>query len=153
MFPVCRRAWRTQPDFASVNFEEEGAEEVAQLLHSRGVGIELGLSSPTDAVRALTKGWDKRCVRILLETSETDVALALANIKTVERILDEAHTSAPRLLHGSEMTTWPLLIEAVRRGYQCRVGFEDTLRLPTGELAARNAQLVSVARALMESES
>ena len=147
------RAWRTQPDFASVNFAEEGAEEVAHLLQTRGVSIELGLSSPTDAARALATGWDKRCIRILLEPGETDVALALATVKAIEQTLGEAHTAAPCLLHGSEVTVWPLLMEAVRRGYQCRVGFEDTLRLPTGELAVSNAQLVSIARALMGSDS
>jgi uncharacterized protein (DUF849 family) len=144
------QAWRTQPDFASVNFDEEGAEDVAQLLHARGVGIELGLSSPIDAERALAGGWDKRCIRILLEPGETEVALALANVEAIERILDEAHISAPRLLHGSGETAWPLLTEAVRRGYQCRIGFEDTLYLPTGELAAHNAQIVRAARTLME---
>ena len=34
--------WTELPDFASVNFNEEGAVEIAQLLISRGVGIEAG---------------------------------------------------------------------------------------------------------------
>ena len=143
------RAWQSLPDFVSVNFHEEGAEEVAQSLYRRGVGIELGLSTPSAAERALAAGWDKRCIRILLEPNEIDAALALAKVQAIERILDEARASAPRLLHGSEATTWPLLIEAARHGYQCRIGFEDTLQLPTGEPAMRNAELVSAARALM----
>ncbi len=155
LFPTCRRAlaliraWQTLPDFVSVNFHEEGAEEVAQSLYRRGVGIELGLSTPYAAERARAAGWDQRCIRILLEPSEIDAALALANVQKIERILDAARTTAPRLLHGSEATTWPLLIEAARHGYQCRIGFEDTLQLPTGEPARRNAELVSAARALM----
>jgi uncharacterized protein (DUF849 family) len=37
-------AWHTLPDFASVNFDEAGAVEVAQRLIARGVGVEAGLA-------------------------------------------------------------------------------------------------------------
>lgn len=137
--------WPTLPDFASVNFHEAGAEEVAELLYRRGVGVELGLSNPAAAGRALAAGWGERCVRILLEPEEAGVTAALATVAAIERLLDEVGTAAPRLLHGSEATAWPLLAEAARRGYQCRIGLEDTLSLPTGELAADNAQLVRAA--------
>ena len=40
---------------------------------------------------------------------------------------------------------WPLLEIALRRGYDVRIGLEDTLYLPDGHLAADNAQLVAAA--------
>lgn len=141
--------WRVMPDFASVNFHEDGAEEVARVLHERGVGIELGLTFPFAAERALFGGWVDRCERVLLEPIETDTAAALVTVAEIERILDRAQTSAPRLLHGHEDTAWLLLDESARWGYQCRIGFEDTLYLPTGELAVDNAHIVKTAQALL----
>jgi uncharacterized protein (DUF849 family) len=41
---------------------------------------------------------------------------------------------------------WPLIDEAAARGYDIRVGFEDTLALPDGSLAVSNAVLVAEAR-------
>jgi uncharacterized protein (DUF849 family) len=38
---------------------------------------------------------------------------------------------------------------AARRRYETRTGFEDTLRLPDGSLAASNADLVRAARAII----
>lgn len=145
--------WQVMPNFVSVNFHEQGAEEVANLLYSRGVGIELGLSTPSAVERALTDGWGKRCLRILLEPEEAGVVPARANVQAMERILDRASVSAPRLLHGFDTTAWPLLIEAVRRSYQCRIGFEDTLSLPTGERATSNVEMISVAIAVIAQES
>src|SRR6202035_1311178 len=36
--------WKVLPDFASVNFKEEGALPLAELLLCRGIGVEVGLS-------------------------------------------------------------------------------------------------------------
>src|SRR5256886_11031624 len=36
--------WTVLPDYASVNFHEDGSRQLAELLHSRGVGIEAGPS-------------------------------------------------------------------------------------------------------------
>src|ERR1700733_7023204 len=36
--------WKVLPDFASVNFKEQGALPLAELLLARGVGVEVGLS-------------------------------------------------------------------------------------------------------------
>jgi uncharacterized protein (DUF849 family) len=46
-----------------------------------------------------------------------------------------------------DATAWPLLREAVRRGYDARIGLEDTLRLPGGELAGDNLDLIRAAKA------
>ncbi len=37
------RGWRLLPDYASVNWHEEGADELADLLLDRGIGVEAGL--------------------------------------------------------------------------------------------------------------
>lgn len=47
----------TGPDFASVNWHEEGAERVAELLVERGIGVEAGLFTPAAARRFLRAAW------------------------------------------------------------------------------------------------
>ncbi|HVU12421.1 MAG TPA: 3-keto-5-aminohexanoate cleavage protein [Phototrophicaceae bacterium] len=143
------QGWTVLPDFVSVNFHEDGAEQIACSLHDRGVGIELGLTFPFSTEIALTEGWGERCLRVLLEPMEEDTAAALVSVEKIERLLDEAKVSVPRLLHGSDDTAWTLLTEAAKWGYQCRIGLEDTLLLPTGDQAQNNAQIIQVARALI----
>lgn len=48
------RSWQVLPDFASVNWHEPGAEDVATELLLRGVGVEAGLWTP----RAV-KSWER----------------------------------------------------------------------------------------------
>jgi len=144
------RSWTELPDFASVNFHEDGCEELAQLLLERGIGIEAGLWHAEAAQRLVASGFADRCVRILIEPLEQDLEQARANGAAIEAVLDAAATTAPRLLHGNRDTTWPLLIDAVRRGLQTRIGFEDTLTLPDGTPAASNRDLVAVALRLAE---
>src|SRR5688572_207396 len=66
-------AWEVLPDFASVNFIEEGAAELAQLLLSRGVEVEAGLSEPEAAERFLISGLASRCIRVLFEPQEQEI--------------------------------------------------------------------------------
>ena len=131
-----------------MNFDEDGAVEVARLIHQRGIGIEVGVSDIASVELALAGGWIARCIRILLEPAETEMEAALAQVEAIERALDRSASAAPRLLHGFDATAWPLFSAAARRGYQSRMGFEDTLRLPMGEVAPSNAQLIQVALAL-----
>jgi uncharacterized protein (DUF849 family) len=139
------RRWEARPDFASVNFSEPGADELCAVLGEAGVGIEAGLSSPVDAARYLALGLGARCVRVLLEPEEPDVAAALACVAAIEGVLDGAGDRAPRLLHGEGPTAWPLLDVALARGYATRIGLEDVLTLPDGALAPDNAALVRAA--------
>lgn len=64
------RSWsglRVLPDFASVNWHENGADEVAAALLELGVGVEAGLWH-VDGVRAwLASPYRHRCLRVLLE--------------------------------------------------------------------------------------
>ncbi|MFI9642957.1 3-keto-5-aminohexanoate cleavage protein [Micromonospora sp. NPDC051925] len=138
------RAWSVLPDFASVNAHEEGAEAVAAALHERGVLVEAGLWS-VDAVRAWRR-WRVPAGRLLIECLAEDPARALADAADMLAILVPGDPAV--LLHGEGAATWPVLVEAVRRGLDTRIGLEDTLHLPNGELAPDNAALVAHARAL-----
>jgi uncharacterized protein (DUF849 family) len=141
------RSWFEQPDFASVNFDETGAVDLAGALLSMGVGVEAGLASSTAAETFVASGLATRCLRVLLEPQDAALAEALATVASIDRVLDGAGVRAPRLLHGTGPTTWPLLAEAARRGYQTRIGLEDTLLLPDGRIAPDNAALVAAALA------
>lgn len=135
--------WSVLPDFASVNFSEEGALEVASTLLSLGIGLEAGLGSEADAALLIDSGLAPRCLRILLEPQEDTIESALRNVVAMVRRLDGVEP--PRLLHGTGSTAWPLVDEAIRRGLDTRVGLEDMLVLPDGTAAADNAHLVGAA--------
>jgi uncharacterized protein (DUF849 family) len=139
------QAWQILPDFVSVNFNEAGTPELCTLLLAKGIGVEAGLTTIDDAHLLLTLGIANRCTRLLIEPEEQEIAAALTTVTAIERVLDDAGVQTPRLLHGFEASTWPLLDAALQRGYDTRIGLEDTLLLPDGRQARDNAQLVSVA--------
>jgi uncharacterized protein (DUF849 family) len=139
------RSWHLQPDFASVNFHEPGAAVVAEELLQRGVGVEAGLAGAAAAAALVTSGLAGRCLRILLEPQEGDLAAATATVLEIEAVLDGASVQPRRLLHGTGPTAWPHLALARERGYDARIGLEDTLILPDGRRPADNAQLVAAA--------
>ena len=76
--PERRRAlvagWTELPDLVTANQGEEGIVELCELLLARGVGIEAGLLSLSDAYAFLAAGLAPRCTRVLLEP--LDVAAA-----------------------------------------------------------------------------
>ncbi|HEX3232939.1 MAG TPA: 3-keto-5-aminohexanoate cleavage protein [Gemmatimonadales bacterium] len=80
------------------------------------------------------------------EPAQQEVSAALRQVERIEAVLERWAVSCPRLLHGTDATAWPLLDEAARRGYDARIGLEDTLTLPDGSLAAGNGTLVAAAR-------
>jgi uncharacterized protein (DUF849 family) len=140
------QAWSVRPDFGSVNFSEAGAAELGAALIQAGIGVEPGLTTPEDAQLLLASGLAGQCLRLLLEPAEPATNAALATVRQIEALLDVAAVRVPRLLHGEDATAWPLLEEALRRGYDVRIGLEDTLELPDGSRARDNAQLVALAR-------
>ncbi len=159
--------WKVLPDFASVNFKEEGALPLAELLLARGVGVEVGLSDVegtqvfvasgvqlshrqvvqdmllSEAEVFLPTGIGSRCLRVLLEPFESATEEALKTLEQIEGMLDAAGVDLPRVLHGLNQTAWTLIDEAAARGYDTRVGFEDILTLPDGKQAPGNASLVA----------
>lgn len=143
-------AWDILPDFASVNFNEEGAVELASLLLSRGVAVEAGLCDAAAAEVWLKSGLTTNCLRVLLEPQEQEMMRALATVNAIEKILGvrtqpRGTSLPPLLLHGTEATAWPMLDEAIARGYDLRIGLEDTLVMPDGTMAKDNAKLVTEA--------
>jgi uncharacterized protein (DUF849 family) len=147
------RAWRVLPDFASVNWHEPGATELAAELLERGVGVEVGLWTP-QAVESWSD-WPRRgrCLRVLLEVVDDlpaeEAVAAAGRLVEALRPMPGVMPGVPVLLHGEGRSAWPVLAEAVRRGLDVRIGLEDVLLLPDGRPAADNAELVATARDLI----
>ena len=139
-------AWR-EPDYASVNISEPGFERIAAALLAGGIGVEAGVWNVDDAQRLAASGLAPRLERVLVEPVAAGAG-ALAIVAEIHAALDAGGTTAPRLQHGDGDATWVLLQDAVARGIDTRIGFEDTLLLPDGSRAASNADLVAAARAL-----
>ncbi len=150
--PAGRRAaisrWTVLPDFVSVNFSEPGTVDLCEMLLQREIGIETGLWSAADARAFLDSGLAPRCVRILLEPREEDVSRAVQTADAISALLGPPGCGPRRLLHGEGPPAWGVLDAALARGYDIRIGFEDTLVLPDGRRATSNADLVATAAAL-----
>jgi uncharacterized protein (DUF849 family) len=144
------RRWTALPDFASVNWHEHGAEQVATTLLERDVGVEAGLWH-ADAVDAwLASPSRDRCARVLLELPDgLDQAAADAEADRLLKMIRAGGTHLPVLLHGEGSSCWPALHQARRRGLAARIGLEDVLELPDGSPAPNNNALVKAARALL----
>lgn len=146
------RSWTVLPDHASVNWHEDGAAEVAQALLDRGIGVEAGIYSGTDAAGRFL-GWSgaHRVLRVLAEVTDTTPQDALNAAAQLGEQLRPA--TAPILLHGEDTGAWTVLRLAVARHLDTRIGLEDVLRLPDGEPAADNASLVRAARGIIHHAS
>lgn len=138
--------WTVLPDFVSINFDEEGAAELAEFFLAKDVAIEAGVANPFAADRLVRSGVAGRCLRIMFEPREQVVEEAMAVVSRTEAVLDAAAVMTPRLLHGVNRTAWPLLEAAAARGYDTRIGFEDVLTLPGGNPAEGNGELIKAAR-------
>jgi uncharacterized protein (DUF849 family) len=141
---------RMRPDFASVNFSEEGAKEVCETLLRLGVGIEAGVESVADVERLGRSGLAGRCLRWLVEVPpEQDLADALRRCEQMHAELDALGGNTERLTHGEQDQTWALLKEAGKRGDATRIGLEDTFLFPDGTPAPDNVALVRSALQLL----
>lgn len=146
-------SWTVLPDFASVNWHEAGAEDVASVLLERGVGVEAGLWNESAVDAWLASPLRDRCTRVLLELPDgLDAQQARDQADRMIDQLDVAWRQIPTLLHGEGTSAWPLLAYARRRGLQARIGLEDVLHLPSGRPAPDNAVLVSAAVQLTEAD-
>lgn len=140
--------WTVLPDFVSVNLSEPGIDQVIALLVRQGVGLEAGIWTAADA-RFLLTLTDVPWLRLLLEPWESDPEQANRMVDTIEDVLGDALPQVPRLVHGTDEAVWSLLERAKRGGHVSRIGLEDTLLLPTGQLATDNAALVRAAKAMI----
>jgi len=144
------RSWRILPEFASVNFHEEGATSLAAILLQQGVGVEAGLWTVDAAQSFVRSDVASRCMRILIEPTVTDEAAALRTVDEICAVLDSAQITAPRLVHGTDETTWGVLRAALDAGFDLRIGLEDTTTLPGGSMAMSNEELVAAATRLVD---
>jgi uncharacterized protein (DUF849 family) len=144
----CVHRWTVIPDVASVNFSEDGAEDVAVALSHRGVEVEAGLASVADAERFIASDAPARSRRVLVEVREDDPHDAIAHAARIDAVLDEALIVLPRLHHGEERATWGVVVAAARAGRGIRIGLEDTLVLPDGRRAPGNEAMVRAASEL-----
>ena len=134
--------WDVLPDFASVNWHEEGAEDVAAAILDHGVGLEVGLWSLSAARAWVSSELRSECLRVLIELPSN------ASVLLADEILDVIGDEFTLIVHGEEESSWPAVRFALDRGYGIRIGLEDTLELPDGSPASDNAGLVRAALAL-----
>ena len=139
-------------DCATVNLSEPGFEAVMEAMLDTGVGIDVGLWAPVEMDRLLRSGLLPRAQRVSIELDPGEPYFLQGEpadlAQQVNDALDRAGSACPRLSHGMNDWTWPLVEDAFRRGHDTRVGFEDSVVLPDGTRARNNAQLVEAAVAL-----
>ena len=92
---------------ASVNFNEEGAYEVAQILLKKNVGVEAGVCDANAAERFVDSGLASRCLRVLLEPQEQETDQARVTVREIKEVLDRAKIDIPYVLHGTEAARLP----------------------------------------------
>ena len=146
---VARWTGPNRPDYASINMNEPGIEELADLLLSLGIGIEAGVWTPVDARVLETTGFSDRLVRVLLEPEEPTSAAAVATAAAAAAELARMGITARQVRHGYDLPTWDVLRAAIADGQDIRIGLEDTTVLPDGTPASGNADLVAAAALLL----
>lgn len=142
-------AWTELPDVASVNWHEAGADEVAEVLIERGVGVEAGIWDAAGLELWRHSPVRARCLRVLVELPAEAADGAREHGEGLVAHVSREEPRMPILLHGEEGSTWPAFDLAVELGLDARIGLEDTLLLPDGAPAPGNAVLVRAARARM----
>jgi uncharacterized protein (DUF849 family) len=111
------------------------------LVTERGIGIEAGLATIGDAQTLRASGL--RPARVLVEIDDETID-GPAAVRAAS-VIDAQVGQATRLHHGMGPATWAVLERAAALGRDIRVGLEDVLTLPGGELAPGNAELVATA--------
>jgi uncharacterized protein (DUF849 family) len=134
-------AWRTPPDFVSVNVGELGWAGIMRAALHAGIGVEAGVAAPDEAAEFARSPFAHRVVRVLVEVD--------GGAGDAEAVSALVPPGVPQLWHGYGERTWEVLAAGAARGHDVRVGLEDVLVLPAGGAAAGNAELVAVAVALI----
>jgi uncharacterized protein (DUF849 family) len=134
-----------RPDYASINLNEPGTDDLADLLTSIGIGIEAGVWTPGDARLLGASGFRDRILWVLMEPEDRVPAEAVATAAATAAELTRQGITARQVRHGYDLATWDVLAAAVADGQDIRVGLEDTTVLPDGSTAEGNGQLVAAA--------
>lgn len=134
-----------RPDYASINVNEPGTENLADLLTSLGIGIEAGVWTAQDARLLAASTFGRRVIRVLIEPVDRTPAAAVATAAACAAELARGGIMAPQVHHGYGLATYDVLRAAVAMGADVRIGLEDTTVLPDGTTAAGNGDLVAAA--------
>jgi len=137
------KSWTVLPDFCSVNVAEPGTEQLWDLLLNKGIAVEAGLSSIADARLFVASPFREQSLRVLIEIEPGGPDDPVKSAAAITRILDAGGVKSPRLQHGLGACAWPVLRDALARGYDVRIGLEDTLTLRDNSHATGNADLVA----------
>ena len=131
------KTWRQPPDFVAVNFGELGWAGIVRAAVHAGIGVEAGLSTPADAEELARSPFGHQLVRALVEVDGgAEEARAIAQL---------VPAGVPQLWHGYGDRTWQVVAAGAAAGHDIRVGLEDVLALPNGDVAEGNAELVATA--------
>jgi uncharacterized protein (DUF849 family)/ribosomal protein S18 acetylase RimI-like enzyme len=142
-------SWTELPDLVTANMGEAGILELCDLLLERGIGIEAGLLSLSDARIFVASGIAPRCVRAMVEPLDPEPDDAVAHAAAIEAELAAAGIQLEQVHHGDGIASWAVNRRAVARGHGIRTGLEDTDVLPDGRLASGNGELVAAAASLL----
>jgi len=142
---VARWTGPDRPDYASINMNEPGTGELADLLTSLGIEIEAGVWTAEDARLLGAAAFRTRILRVLMEPEDRVPAAAVATAAQAAGELARLGVQARQVHHGYALATWAVMRAAVAMGQDIRVGLEDTTVLPDGSAAEGNGDLVTAA--------
>ena len=142
---VARWTGPDRPDYASINLNEPGTDDLADLLTSLGIEIEAGVWTAEDARLLGAAAFRDRILRVLMEPVDRDPAGAVTTAAAAASELARLGVTARQVHHGYDLATWDVMGAAVAMGRDIRVGLEDTTFLPDGSVAEGNADLVAAA--------
>ncbi|WP_433965913.1 3-keto-5-aminohexanoate cleavage protein [Tunturiibacter gelidiferens] len=142
-------SWTELPDLVTANQGEEGIIQLCEVLMSRGVEIEAGLLSVSDAGKFVAAPTHLRWRRVLIEPLDADPNQAVRHAAEMEDIVLAAGITLEQVHHGYGIACWAVNQRAITRGYGIRTGLEDVAVLPDGRAAESNAQLVRIAVAMI----
>ncbi|MBV9312828.1 MAG: 3-keto-5-aminohexanoate cleavage protein [Pseudonocardia sp.] len=134
------RLGHAKPAVIAVNVHESGWLDICAQACELGIGLELGVWTPGDAVKLRLAGLPPGVVRVVAEVTVADPVVAVAEADRILRALGPM--DVPVLLHGEDASTWSVLEHAASLGLGCRIGLEDVLTRPDGSPATCNADLV-----------
>ncbi|HEX4834427.1 MAG TPA: 3-keto-5-aminohexanoate cleavage protein [Trebonia sp.] len=135
-----------KPDFASINVNEPGIDDLAVLLvEDLGIAVEAGVWTVDDVDLLASSALATRAFQVLLEPTSTEPATAVAVASQASAALIARGITVPQVHHGYDLATWEVIRWAVRAGFGIRIGLEDTTVLPDGTTAPGNGALATAA--------
>lgn len=135
-----------KPDFASINVNEPGIDDLADLLVSElGIPVEAGVWTIGDVDLLAASSLARRASWVLLEPTSRVSSEAVSVAAAASSALRALGIAVPQVHHGYGQATWDVIRWAAAAGFDIRVGLEDTTVLPDGTVAAGNEDLVTAA--------